>query len=45
MADDDSFAPQERASLLRSLGYPKALSVTGGFQVWKKFQVATTAAT
>jgi len=28
------------ASLLRSLGYPKALSVAGGFQAWKKLQVA-----
>jgi rhodanese-related sulfurtransferase len=28
------------ASLLRSLGYPKALSVAGGFQVWKKLQAA-----
>ena len=27
------------ASLLRSLGYPKALSVAGGFQAWKKLQV------
>jgi rhodanese-related sulfurtransferase len=26
------------ASLLRSLGYPKALSVAGGFQEWKKQQ-------
>lgn len=26
------------AQLLRSLGYPKALSVTGGFQAWKKLQ-------
>ena len=26
------------ASLLRSLGYPKALSVAGGFQAWKKMQ-------
>lgn len=26
------------ASLLRSLGYPKALSVIGGFQAWKKLQ-------
>ena len=26
------------ASLLRSLGYPKALSVEGGFQAWKKRQ-------
>jgi rhodanese-related sulfurtransferase len=24
------------AALLRSLGYPKALSVAGGFQAWKK---------
>lgn len=28
------------ASLLRSLGYPKALSVAGGFQAWKKLQTA-----
>ena len=28
------------ASLLRSLGYPKALSVAGGFQAWKKQQGA-----
>jgi rhodanese-related sulfurtransferase len=28
------------ASLLRSLGYPKALSVAGGFQAWKKLQAA-----
>ena len=27
------------AVLLRSLGYPKALSVAGGFQAWKKLQV------
>ncbi len=27
------------ASMLRSLGYPKALSVAGGFQAWKKLQV------
>ena len=27
------------ASLLRSLGYPKALSVAGGFQAWKKMQI------
>ena len=33
------------ASLLRSLGYPKALSVAGGFQAWKKFQVAAAAPT
>lgn len=26
------------ASLLRSLGYPKALSVAGGFVAWKKLQ-------
>ncbi len=29
------------ASLLRSLGYPKALSVAGGFQAWKKLQAVT----
>ena len=29
------------ASLLRELGYPKALSVAGGFQAWKKLQSAT----
>jgi rhodanese-related sulfurtransferase len=28
------------AALLRSLGYPKALSVAGGFQAWKKLQSA-----
>ncbi len=28
------------ASILRSLGYPKALSVAGGFQAWKKLQPA-----
>ena len=28
------------ARLLRSLGYPKALSVAGGFQAWKKLQAA-----
>lgn len=35
------------AALLRSLGYPKALSVAGGFQAWKRLQVAadTSAAT
>lgn len=32
------------ASMLRSLGYPKALSVAGGFQAWKKLQAATAAA-
>ncbi len=26
------------ATLLRSMGYPKALSVAGGFQAWKKLQ-------
>jgi rhodanese-related sulfurtransferase len=31
------------ASLLRSLGYPKALSVAGGFQAWKKLQAAPAA--
>ena len=29
------------ASLLRSLGYPKALSVAGGFLAWKKLQAET----
>ncbi len=33
------------ASLLRSLGYPKALSVAGGFQAWKKLQAPAAAAT
>ena len=28
------------ASLLRSLGYPKALSVAGGFRAWKRLQAA-----
>ena len=28
------------ADLLRSLGYPRALSVAGGFQNWKKLQAA-----
>jgi rhodanese-related sulfurtransferase len=32
------------ADLLRSLGYPKALSVGGGFQAWKKLQTETAAA-
>ena len=32
------------ASLLRSLGYPKALSVAGGFQAWKKLNAVTPAA-
>mgnify|MGYP002144689775 CR=1 FL=1 len=31
-------APPDDAALLRSLGYPKALSVAGGFQAWKKLQ-------
>lgn len=31
------------ASMLRSLGYPKALSVAGGFQAWKKLQAAVAA--
>jgi rhodanese-related sulfurtransferase len=31
------------ALLLRSLGYPKAMSVAGGFQAWKKLQVANAA--
>ena len=31
------------AQMLRSLGYPKALSVAGGFQAWKKLQAATAA--
>jgi len=31
------------AALLRSLGYPKALSVAGGYQAWKKLQAAAPA--
>ncbi len=31
------------AALLRSLGYPKALSVGGGFQAWKKLHAPATA--
>jgi rhodanese-related sulfurtransferase len=31
------------ASILRGLGYPKALSVAGGFQAWKKLQAAAVA--
>ncbi len=31
------------ASLLRSLGYPKAMSVAGGFQAWKKLQAPAAA--
>jgi rhodanese-related sulfurtransferase len=31
------------ALLLRSLGYPKALSVAGGFQAWKKLQLPAAA--
>jgi hypothetical protein len=26
--------------MLRELGYPKALSVAGGFQAWKQLQAA-----
>lgn len=33
------------AALLRSLGYPKALSVVGGFQAWKKLQAPVAAPT
>lgn len=33
------------ASLLRSLGYPKALSVAGGFQAWKKLQATAAGST
>ena len=33
------------ASMLRSLGYPKALSVAGGFQAWKKLQAAPASTT
>lgn len=32
------------AALLRELGYPKALSVAGGFQAWKKLQGPAAAA-
>ncbi|MBT9595434.1 MAG: rhodanese-like domain-containing protein [Vitreoscilla sp.] len=32
------------ASLLRSMGYGKALSVAGGFQAWKKLQAEAAAA-
>ena len=31
------------AQLLRDMGYPKALSVAGGFQAWKKLQAAAPA--
>jgi rhodanese-related sulfurtransferase len=31
------------AQMLRSLGYPKALSVAGGFQAWKKLQAEAAA--
>lgn len=31
------------ARLLRDMGYPKALSVAGGFQAWKKLQAAAPA--
>jgi rhodanese-related sulfurtransferase len=34
---------QAAARLLRSLGYPKALSVAGGFQAWRKLQAAQAA--
>lgn len=34
---------QAAARLLRSLGYPKALSVAGGFQPWRKLQAAQSA--
>jgi len=30
------------AQLLRSMGYPKTLSVAGGFQAWKKLQAGAT---
>jgi len=33
------------AQMLRELGYPKALSVAGGFQAWKKLQGAGAAGT
>jgi rhodanese-related sulfurtransferase len=33
------------AQMLRELGYPKALSVAGGFQAWKKLQAPSVAAT
>ncbi|MBK9443169.1 MAG: rhodanese-like domain-containing protein [Comamonadaceae bacterium] len=33
------------AALLRSMGYPKALSVAGGFQAWKKLQTVPIAPT
>ncbi len=33
------------AALLRSMGYPKALSVAGGFQAWKKLLTAQSVAT
>jgi len=33
------------ASLLRAMGYPKALSVAGGFLAWKKLQQAAAPAT
>lgn len=32
------------AQLLRSMGYPKTLSVAGGFQAWKKLKAAASAA-
>ena len=33
------------AQMLRELGYPKALSVAGGFQAWKKLQAVAPAPT
>jgi rhodanese-related sulfurtransferase len=33
------------AQLLRSMGYPKTLSVAGGFQAWKKLNATVPAAT
>ncbi len=33
------------AQMLRELGYPKALSVAGGFQAWKKLQQVTNTST
>jgi rhodanese-related sulfurtransferase len=33
------------AQMLRSLGYPKALSVAGGFQAWKRMQAEAAAKT
>ena len=33
------------AQMLRSLGYPKALSVAGGFQAWKRMQATQSPST